>query len=280
MPNTYYKTQAIRLYLDLFEPERDCKHYVWPAIIQVLLISFGLYAFDLYLDIDLIKAYQNQENNIRNGTNITEGLLANDPENYRLSRIISIGLLIPSIAAYLILSCFYFPIPNSLRMLLNDNTAWKIFLSFFKPIIYPITYFVRHVRAETNPNSFGKNQRFEECRRLWSIIRRVEMGVENAGQLILQLWLFGPYFALINKWSWSETFQHLWSGLGHIISLTALEASFVEKMMAKFVLSSVFTCVGITIIRIQKSSETGKVIIHKSRGEVSLVEQDTIEYVS
>ena len=100
--------------LDLFEPERDCKHYVWPAIIQVLLISFGLYAFDLYLDIDLIKAYQIQENNIRNGTNITEGLLANDPENYRLSRIISIGLLIPSMAAYLILSCFYFLIPNSL----------------------------------------------------------------------------------------------------------------------------------------------------------------------
>ena len=98
----------------MFEPERDCKHYVWPAIIQVLLISFGLYAFDLYLDIDLIKAYQNQENNIRNGTNITEGLLANDPENYRLSRIISIGLLIPSMAAYLILSCFYFLIPNSL----------------------------------------------------------------------------------------------------------------------------------------------------------------------
>ena len=60
------------------------------------------------------KAYQIQENNIRNGTNITEGLLANDPENYRLSRIISIGLLIPSMAAYLILSCFYFLIPNSL----------------------------------------------------------------------------------------------------------------------------------------------------------------------
>ena len=108
-----YKFQ-LKTNLDLFEPERDCKHYVWSAIIQVLLISFGLYAFDLYLDIDLIKAYQIQEDNIRNGTNITEGLLANDPENYRLSRIISIGLLIPSMAAYLILSCFYFPIPNSL----------------------------------------------------------------------------------------------------------------------------------------------------------------------
>ena len=141
---------------------------------------------------------------------------------------------------------------------------------------YQISWFLKMIYLY----SFGKNQRFEECRRLWSIIRRVEMGVENAGQLILQLWLFGPYFALINKWSWSETFQHLWSGLGHIISLTALEASFVEKMMAKFVLSSVFTCVGITIIRIQKSSETGKVIIHKSHSEVSLVEQDTADNVS
>ena len=142
--------------------------------------------------------------------------VSNSPENYRTSYNISWGLVCLSIIAYFIICFFYFPVPESLEKMFQNQILLKRILWLFKPVIYPVTYFVRFVRAETNPNSFGKNQRFEECRRLWNIIRRVELGVENTGVLILQLWLFGPYFALVNTWSWKETFRHLWSGLGHI----------------------------------------------------------------
>ena len=115
-----------------------------------------------------------------------------NPNDYLIARWISWMLLSPSIGAFFILSWVYFIIPESLVKIF-PNIIWKTILVLFKPIIYPATYFVRYLRAKSNPNSFGKNQRFEECRRLWNIIRRVEMGVENTGQLILQLWLLGPF---------------------------------------------------------------------------------------
>ena len=69
LPNTYYKTQAERLYRDLFEPEKVWyKEILLTALFEILLVSFGLYAYDLYLDIDLINAYRTQENNLRNDT--------------------------------------------------------------------------------------------------------------------------------------------------------------------------------------------------------------------
>ena len=69
LPNTYYKTQAERLYRDLFEPEKFWyKEILLTAMFEVLFLSYGLYAYDLYLDIDLINAYQIQENNLRNLT--------------------------------------------------------------------------------------------------------------------------------------------------------------------------------------------------------------------
>ena len=123
-------------------------------------------------------------------TNTT--MMPDNPDDYFIARCISWTLLSPSIGAFFILSWFYFDTPESLVKILSNN-FWKAILFCFKPIIYPLTYFVRYLRAKSNPNSFGKNQRFEECRRLWNIIRRVEMGVENTGQLILQLWLLGPF---------------------------------------------------------------------------------------
>ena len=70
------------------------------------------------------------------------------------------------------------------------------------------------------------------------------MGVENAGQLILQLWLLGPFVKEIINWTGKEAAGHLWTGLGHIITFTVLDASFLEKMIAKFLVSSVIICAG------------------------------------
>ena len=265
LPDTYSKSLATRIYLDLFEPELVWYKNLDTAFFQVLIFSYMLFAFDLYLDIELIRAYQDQENCLLNMINNSSSFISNgtncevlsnqDPNNYRISRYISIALIVPSILGYMFLTWFDFTLPHSLRI--YDSQIWTCFISIFNPIIFPFVFLGRQVRSSTEPNSFGKSQRLEECKRLWMIIRRVEVGIESAGQLILQVWLFGPYFSVVKSWDSTETFEHIWRGLGNLFSLGNAEANFVEIMMAKFLLSMIVTCGGISFIRITKQSQTG-----------------------
>ena len=259
LEETYYKTQAIRLYLDLFEPERHWYNNIFSAIIQILLLCYAFFIYDLYLDIELIMAYRDQERLITsfgyftdNSTNLT---IQEDPENYKIARYFSIGLILPSLIAYLLLTWFKFDVPQ--RLLVSNHPSWNFFMKIFNPIVFPATYFLRQIRTETYPNSYGKSQRFEDCRTIWMTVRRVETGVESVGQLILQLWLFGPFVRLMKAWSTQEVFKHVWSGLGHVVSFTIAEATFIEKMLAKFCLSTFLACGSVTFIRVSKPSDTG-----------------------
>ena len=195
-----------------------------------------------------------QEEDLWNMTNIYHNITDN-PDNYGTARFISWGLMIPSFVVYALLTWCYFEDPEILTKLFQ-NIFWKSLLRLFRPLIYVPTYIVRYVKAKTNPNDFSQYQRYEDCRRLWGVIRRVEIGVENTGQLILQLWLFRPYINLVLNWSLAEVLRNLWNGLGNMIPMANIEATFEAKMFSKFILSSVLTCGGITMIRVKKSYET------------------------
>ena len=170
--------------------------------------------------------------------------ITDNPDNYGTARFISWGLMIPSFVAYALLTWCYFEDPEMLTNLFNRNTVvggavkpiptrgtdyahhstrcpprfldlatalknilWKYFLVLLRPLIFLFTYIVRYVKAKSNPNDFSQYQRYEDCRRLWAVIRRVEIGVENTGQLILQLWLFRPYINLVLNWSFAEVLR-------------------------------------------------------------------------
>lgn len=89
----------------------------------------------------------------------------------------------------------------------------------------------------------------------WDAIKRVEIGIEATGQLIVQMWLLAPFVSSMFGWSPIQFFHHLWSGLGYYVSFTLLEAaSFEAQMMAKLLLSSLHVCASITMIRLSKNS--------------------------
>jgi hypothetical protein len=59
----------------------------------------------------------------------------------------------------------------------------------------------------------------------------------------------------MSNWSNRETFTHIWNGFGYYFSLTHLEADFLEMMIGKFLMSSIFLCFSFTVIRLQKKSQ-------------------------
>ena len=112
-------------------------------------------------------------------------------------------------------------------------------------------------------NSFGKAERYEECLNIWMILRRIEVGIEANGQLLVQLWLLTPCIPEIHKWTASETFTHIWRGLGYLLSFTYFEATFLERMCAKFFFSAVGACAIITFIRTSKNSSSSPSIMSR-----------------
>ena len=288
LPNTFFKERAKKQFRELFEPENSYYTAGFSVIIEILLMSYGAYAFDLYMDYNLINAYSSQEADLRNAsinhqnkTDISEetyyetsnsslnGDLSNvtfnhinitdNPENYGVARTISWILIVISIFAYAFLTITYFQVLETLTKLFKSGLCCglcKFLLGLSNPFIYPFAYVARYVKAKTNPNNFGQNQRYEDCRRLWDDIKRVETGVESTGQLILQLWLVRPYFHIISNWTSAEAKTHLWTGLGHIFSFATKNVNYLDQMVAKFFVSFLITCISITWIRVRKSYDT------------------------
>ena len=59
------------------------------------------------------------------------------------------------------------------------------------------------------------------------------------------------------QWTSHETFQRIWNGLGYYVTFTMIEPEpeFIDRMIAKYLLSSVFLCFSLTVIRLQKKSQ-------------------------
>ena len=262
LPSTYMKTEAIRLYVQMFEPDSTWLNNLLPAIFEIFVMCFLLFAFDLYLDIDLIRAYQSQ-GDICNAETCrlvaSDGNFSESTKAYKIATIISSVLVVPSSLAYFLMTWFMFQVPR--RLLVVEGRAWEWFIQVFNPFIYPVTFFIRYIKVQTDPKSFGKAERYQECENIWTILRRIEVGIEATGQLLVQLWLLVPFIPEINAWTALETFQHSWKGFGYLISLGYSEATFLEQMSAKFLFSAAGACAIVTMIRTTKNSSSAPSIM-------------------
>ena len=261
LPSTYLKTEAIRMYCDMSEPEPSCVNNFFMAMFAILFMCYGTFFIDLFLDFDLIRTYQQEKNKtlqkleVKNLSESEKETIIDHAGDYQTATWISGFLVLPSLVAYLALAWTQFSVPT--RFLIFDNKLWKFFVTLFNPVTYPGFYFARYINTKTNPKSLGKADRYEECNRIWQILRRIEIGLEGTGQLLVQLWLLAElgHIPTIDQWFINgEIFQHLWPGLGYIITLGFIQAKFLEQMVAKFLFSLVGACAIITFIRTSKNS--------------------------
>ena len=85
LPNTWYKGKAEKLFRELFEPESSWKKEIVNVIKDVLILCYGLYIFDIFLDYKLITAYSSQEEYLRNITNIYQNNTIETPEDFKMT---------------------------------------------------------------------------------------------------------------------------------------------------------------------------------------------------
>ncbi len=246
LPTTHLKEQATKLYLEHFGVTNSKINSVLSAFFFVVFICFISFGLDMWLDVNIIKSYEK------------EGL----PK----ARETSIYLIVPSLAAYVIVTWAYVSIPRRLLNWIPDSQnpclklvklVWRVILWLFMPVIYLWLYPYRYFKMDSEPEDVGCRKRYNALKDIWTIVRRVEIGIEGTGQLILQLWLFSPHLGEINKWDGTSTFGHIWSGFGFIFSGGTIAAGFLDIMLAKFLLSTFVTCATTTFMRVGKNTSSG-----------------------
>ena len=102
LPNTWYKGKAEKLFRELFEPENSWKKEIVNVIKDVVILCYGLYIFDIFLDIKLITAYSSQEEYLRNITNTYQNNTTETPEDFEMitnSKISSFMFIVVSMSS-------------------------------------------------------------------------------------------------------------------------------------------------------------------------------------
>ena len=282
LENNALKQQAIEAYNDMFHKTPQWLNQLISTIGEVIIMLYLLFSLDIFFDIDIVRTYYCLSANSTTPQEC-EGNLADfditaqedtclsireesDPNRsrYQVAAKLSIALTIPSILAFLFMSYFHFTIPQKLLLTeygdLNPTLAmqlWKGILWVFKPIIFLVVHFIRALRSKAMPYDSLFKQKYDEGRIAWNLIRRVEIGIESTGQLIVQLYVLAPLALQFSGCNKMEIVKHIRNGLGYYASLTTLDATFEERMMSKFLMSSVHICVSITIMRLSKNSANG-----------------------
>lgn len=273
--NNRLKQQAIASYNDWFHKSSQPCSKILPTLWEVWVMLYLVFILDICFDTDLVKTYyqisaqiQNgnvsyyEEFKIYNGTSTLCSLMA-IKNRYYFGAILSISLILPSILAFLFMSYFRYSLEDDLKDLERQYSCfsfqfWRWILLPFKPIIFVFSHSIRTRQAKEHPYEPNYKQKYDIGRSAWNVVRRVEVGIESVGQLIVQLYLLSPLAEHFAHSTATQVSKHVWNGLGYYATLTLLlDASFEEKMLAKFFISSIHICATITILRLSKNSATG-----------------------
>ncbi len=263
MPNNYLKQKAIKSYDGYFRDHRSRCNSFLSAFFVIFILNMFPFAFDLYLDIDLTMTYKTEADNMASaaagGNETVKSISGND---FKMATWISAALITPSLVVYFVMAWWYISIPE--LMLPSEKssprlrTAVKYLVAFFKPLFFPLFFIHRKYKSTVRPDDPGALGRYGDVREVWvSLVRRLEVGLEAVGQIILQLWILIPYYEEINQWSSSVAFDEIWSGYGHIISLSSHQTTFLGLMLAKLSLSAFVSCVTLTMLRMDKNVSSG-----------------------
>jgi hypothetical protein len=170
LPSTFQKTLAIRSYYDLFEPQSFWYNNVLAAFVEIIFLCYVLFAYDLYLDFDLIHTYQEQGRIFNeNETMVSSSeekifTLLKGKNEFERAVYASYALIIPSLMAFFLMTWCQMDIPE--RLIPFDSTSkfrkpWRFILGVIKPFLFIGTFVVRYIRASTEPNNVGRGQRYD-----------------------------------------------------------------------------------------------------------------------
>ena len=200
--------------------------------------------------------------------NLTEShvRLLQDPENYQIATYITYCLIAPSLIIGLIVSWIYFPLPDFIvepcrkYVPTRGKPIVDAIMKFFKPLIFLGCHHWRRFQNLQDPNDRAIEKQFQECDNSWKAIKKVEVCFETVNQLVLSIWIFGPYAMLFQSSSWSDFLGHMYIGLGGFFGL--LDVSFTQLLMGKFFFSTLLTVFGITKLKVEKGGSTSVRCLH------------------
>jgi hypothetical protein len=97
-----------------------------------------------------------------------------------------------------------------------------------------------------SPKCSQYKQNLERSTAIWKNIKIVEYGLESSTQLLLQVWLLRPFLPTIMIWDIKELISRCASGLANFFTFEILPACYIEKALAKILLTIFFLSLGIS----------------------------------
>ena len=275
--NNPLREQAGVTYTQMFSKSPKWGSKVIPVLFEIVFRLYLMFILDIYFDIDLAYEYSRISDYVQHIGNqsyiefdffdeanfIIEDVNRTGGSNrYFIGQYLSIILIAPSIVAFFVMAYANFSIADDIQRLSNQYPSCKI--EKYRYLIYPLkpplflcSHVIRAIQSKAQPYDPYIRQKYDAGRKAWELIRRVEIGVEASGQLILQLYLLSPLSSHILRVSKQRILSHIWKGIGFYVTLSTLSATFAEKMGAKFLISSLTICASITRYRLLKNSATG-----------------------
>ena len=122
-------------------------------------------------------------------------------------------------------------------------------------IFWPFVHMWRQVRyaAWTKPSKCI--DQFNRSNTTWNNIKTAEHGLEASCQLLLQLWLLRPFLFTITAWSTKELGMRCGSGIANLLTLNTLPACYIDKALAKILLTSFSLSLGVAQIKCNKAGQ-------------------------
>jgi hypothetical protein len=88
--------------------------------------------------------------------------------------------------------------------------------------------------------------------KVWNNIMAVEHGFESGPQLLLQLWLLGPFLLTIADWSYTDLALSCVAGIVNFITFNSFPARYVDKALGKICIAVFSLCLGEATMRTKK----------------------------
>jgi hypothetical protein len=126
--------------------------------------------------------------------------------------------------------------------------AWffQKFLICVSKLLWPIVHCGWQLLYLAAPKRSHYKQNLDNSTAIWNSIKMVEYGLESSLQLLLQLWLLRPFLPTIMTWDTSELISKCASGLANFLLFGIIPACYIEKALAKIVLTIFFLSLGIS----------------------------------
>jgi hypothetical protein len=113
-------------------------------------------------------------------------------------------------------------------------------------LLWPFVFWGRQLLYLASPKRSQYQENLERSSAIWNNIKIVEYGLESSTQLLLQVWLLCPFLPTIMIWDMKELISRCAAGLANFFTFEILPACYIEKALAKILLTIFFLSLGIS----------------------------------